>query len=148
MNWILLVMGAILSVVAAVIAGGLLLPATYEAQRVMLLRASPETVRKAVRQAADWPVWMSLTRTPQVHEATERVTLALLTDDQQVASRVELQLKADGTGTRVTAVDRGRVSNPVARLLRHYVTGPYTTLDATLRGLAESLGEPAEFIGS
>lgn len=149
MNWILLVMGAIVSIVAAVLVGGLLVPATYEAQRTLVVRASVGTVQRALLALAQWPVWMELARTPQVETSTEAVVnVSVWTDDQQRASTLRFMLDARPDGTLVTVSDRGSVSNPVARLLRHYVTGHHATADATLRALAEALGERAEIGGA
>lgn len=144
MNWILLVMGAIVSIVAAVIVGGLLVPATYDASRTLVVRAKPAAVQRTLLELAQWPVWMALARTPQVETSTEAiVNVSVWTDDQQRASTLRFVIDATPEGTRVTVSDRGTVANPVSRLLRHYVTGHHATADATLRALADALGESA-----
>lgn len=149
MNWILLVMGAIVSVVVAVLVAGFLVPGTYETTRALQLRADWRTVRAALIELAQWPLWMELTRTPRVETSTEQlVNVSVWTDDQQQASTLRFVLDPSVGGTRVVLHERGTISNPVSRLLRHYVTGHHGPAEATLRALAESLNEPATFVSA
>lgn len=147
MNWILLVMGAIVSIVAAVIVGGLLLPAAYESSRALVVRAPVSTVHRALLDLPQWPVWMELARTPRVETSTDRlVNASVWTDDQQQVSALRFLIDPQPDGTRITVNDRGVVANPVARLLRQYVTGHHGTADALLRALATTLDERADIV--
>lgn len=147
MNWILLVMGAIVSVVAAVLVGGSMLPAAYEAKRVLRLTAGAADVQGSLRGVADWPVWMELTRTPQIErDEPSSIVVGMTNDDQQRVGTLQFALASRDGGTVVTATDKGTVSNPVSRLLRHYALGQHATVDAVLRALAEQLGESVEFV--
>jgi hypothetical protein len=145
MNWILLVMGAIVSIGAAVLVAGFLVPGTYETTRTLQLRTDWRTVRGALLELAQWPLWMELTRTPRVETSTEQlVNVSLWTDDQQQSSTLRFVLDPSDGGTRVVLHERGTITNPVSRLLRHYVTGHAGPAEATLRALAEALNEPAQ----
>lgn len=147
MNWILLVMGAIVSVVAAVLVGGSMLPAAYEAKRAMRLHASAGDVQSALRGVADWPVWMELTRTPQIErDEPSSMVVGMTNDDQQRVGTLQFALASRDGVTVVTATDKGTVSNPVSRLLRHYALGQHATVDAVLRALATEIGESPEFL--
>jgi hypothetical protein len=144
MNWILLVMGAIVSVVAAVLVAGLLVPASYATARAIVLRADLRTTRAALLDLAQWPVWMELARTPRLETSTDVVvSVTVWTDDQQQAGALQFVLEPFNQGTRVVVRDRGTISNPVSRLLRHYVTGHAGTADALLRALADALNDDA-----
>lgn len=147
MNWILLVMGAIVSVVAAVLVGGSMLPAAYEAKRAMRLPKSADEVQSALRGVANWSVWMDLTRTPHIErDEPSSMLVGMTNDDQQRIGTLQFALASRDGGTVVTATDTGTVSNPVSRLLRHYALGQHATVDAVLRALASELGESAEFL--
>lgn len=143
MYWILLVMGAAVSVVTAVIIGGLLVPATYTVRRHAAVAAPPASVLAALRVLASWPVWMALGRTAEpVDEATNErvVTVAVLDDDRREIAQLTLTVAAQGRGSLIEATETGRVGNPVVRLLRHYVTGHHAVADAVLQAIAAQAG--------
>lgn len=154
MYWILLVMGAMVSVVTAVLVGGLLVPATFTVRRAVTLRAAPATAQAALAELAAWPVWMTLTRTPRLdgdvmQASGPGMAVGVLDDDGAEIARLTLHLARDDAGTVVHATECGRVRNPVARLLRHYGTGHHGVTDAVLRALAARVGDPdAEIRGA
>jgi hypothetical protein len=139
MYWILLAMGAIVSIVAAVIVGGLLVPRRYAVTRRLTLSASPARVRAALASVAAWPLWMEQARTPAAD--ADASTIRVLDDDGSESARIVIALQEAGGGTRVDASESGDVANPATRLLRQYVTGHAALLTAVLRTLAEQVDE-------
>jgi hypothetical protein len=142
MNWILLIMGMVVSVVTAVLVGGFLVPRQYRVARTTNLPVPAERVWEKLATVAEWPLWMERARTVQLTERTPPTLLrfALLDDARAPQAQLRVALTVVADGVRVDAQEEGQLVNPVVRLFRHYVTGHAGTLEALLQTLAADLG--------
>lgn len=167
MGIVLFVMGTIVSIVIALLVGGLLLPRTHTVARVMRLRAAPETVWSLIADPAGYPAWrdtmssvdMDGTAPLRWREygddgalAFEAVTVhaphefkARVIDDD-VARQAErcFSLTPDGDGTHVLYQEQSSVNNPIARFVFRYIMRRTGAMDRTLSALATALNERAQ----
>jgi uncharacterized protein YndB with AHSA1/START domain len=146
---------------------GARLPVEHVASRSLRLRQPPEAVWALVSDAGSHPAWAAgvarverlpdrngheawrqhMGRNSFVLETTEsdppRRLVRTIGDDHTMFSgswTYEIARDADGCTVRLT--ERGRVSNPMARGMMHYVFGEETYLKKHLASIARKFGEP------
>ena len=166
MYWILLVMGALVAVVAALIAGGLTTPRAHVVARTVVLRAPLELVWTTIRAVdgyASWrpeltesvastgddgEEWRESTRTRSMRlgvvrdEPPHRFAMRILDDDLPVTGEWEWVLESTDGGTRVTLAERGEIGNPIVRFTTAHMRGYTKNIDGMLMALAAKLGDP------
>jgi uncharacterized protein YndB with AHSA1/START domain len=153
--------------VLTMVVGGLLLPERYEISRRLVLSRTPEAVWAALTDSAAmrrWrtdlielqrlddrnghPAWREIRDDgvgvvveivawdPPVHLALHR------SPERDEPMEWEYTLERAPEGVAVTALERGRISNPVRRFMVQFLAGARGTLDHQLAGLAAYFDEP------
>lgn len=162
MYWILVVMGLIVAIVAAMIVGGLVTPREHVATRQRLYRASPERVWTAIRDVERYAEWredmidVELVAGREGEPAAQwreissggTVTFGILSDEPPVrmtARVMDDDLAWGGTwtwdvspapdGATLTITERGHVDNPIFRFIGTHFIGFTGSLDKYLRAL-------------
>jgi hypothetical protein len=149
MYWILLVMGAIVSLVTAVLLGGAMIPRAYRATRIMTVggdgHRDAATIWRALDRIGEWPLWTEQARTVSIADAASPSPLRLRVhgDDGAVRAEIVLSVTPGAAGVEVRATEEGAIANPALRLWRHYVAGHAELVTALLRALGEQIGEAA-----
>lgn len=168
MYWILFVMATLVSLVLAVVVGGLATPRKHIATRVITLKAPPETVFAIIHDVASYPDWRDDIHSVHVdvrndatmrwtevgtngsvtYEATSdhppfHFTARIADQDLNYSGEWRYTLTPAGTGTRVSIAEHGEVGNPIFRFIGTHIMGFTRSIDAYLRNLALQLGERA-----
>lgn len=143
MNWILLVLAAIASLVMAMLVGGLLVPARVEISRSLDLATPPEDVWRLIHAVEQIPHWCPALPTLIVTDAAapDRLALRLVGDSQEVVGDWKVLVEVHEGRTRLTVFESSVTSNPLLRFLRNF-GGRTTRVDRLLRATATQLGEP------
>lgn len=169
MYWILLVMGLLVSLVAAAIVGGLATPRKYVAARALTLRAAPERVWALIRTVKAYPDWReeimsveefsgndprpawteigrqkSLSYVAATDEPPHRFTARILDDDLGYSAEWQFVVTPSASGSRLVITEHGEVGNPVFRFVRAHLLGHTGSIDNYLRDVALELGELAK----
>ncbi|MBL0938477.1 MAG: hypothetical protein IBJ03_06270 [Gemmatimonadaceae bacterium] len=154
MNWILLIMGTIVAVVAALIFGGMLAPKRHRVERGIRLSVPPDEAWPTVRQVDGPPLWCASLPNMRVVEEEEAVRLRLevLNDDEAVVGLWQVALlplneqgniAADVSTPAVTTLlvitEQTDGGNPVLRLVRSVGTHSMR-VDGFLEAVAQQLG--------
>lgn len=166
MFWILLVMGLIVSLIAAMVVGGMVTPRKHVAGRVLQLQASPETVWEKISNVANYAEWRddvmsvdartdsnsvltwteigsnSLSYAAVTNEPPHRFTSRITDEDLGYSGEWQFVLTPSGSGTRLTITEHGEVPNPVMRFIGSLM-GHAGSIERYMRHLALSLGERA-----
>jgi uncharacterized protein YndB with AHSA1/START domain len=153
---ILLVLGAIVVVILAVIAFGYALPVAHVATREAQLAAPPERVFEALTNVQEFPKWRSdvqsveiVSRVPRLqwreHGDNGPITFEMLRSEParglvtRIADRTlpfggswTFTLQPDGSGTRLTITENGEVYNPLFRVMSRFVFGHTATIERYL----------------
>jgi hypothetical protein len=148
MNWILLVMAAIASVVLALILGGLASTRTRSAAREVRLRAAITDVWALVRTINDTPAWCpDLPPMTVLEETRPRLLKTAVLDDTGAPVGTWLVAMSErDEGTQLSIAESVDVANPVQRFLRSF-GNEAQRLDEFLRALGAQLGEPDVDVG-
>lgn len=157
MNWILLIMGTIVAVVAALILGGLMAPRRHRVVRGIRLPVAPDAAWPLVRQVDGPPLWCASLPNMRVQDEKEFVQLRLdvLDDDDIVVGEWQLALlpldaagripqdgATDAEATLLVLAEQTDIGNPVVRLVRS--VGQHSDrADRFLEAVAQQLGSNA-----
>lgn len=158
-------MALIVSVVLAVLVGGLATPRKHTAARTITLRATPDVVWALVHNVKEYPrwrddiqsvelaagndsrlVWTEIGRTKSVSYRAEideppmRFSSRIMDEDLGYSGEWQYILSPLDGGTRVTITEIGEVSNPVFRFFGNFL-GHTSAIDAFLSDLAAELRE-------
>lgn len=164
---ILLVMGAVVATVVAVLAGGLLLPSRHVVQRARHLSVPLDVAWRRVADPARYAEWQRQVRSVDVLaaqplrwreftiegafaweaivvEAPHRFVATSIDDDVQRRPERTVDLVASDGGTRVTCTETTLHANPITRFVYRYLLRPEPAIDALLDDLAAAgLSPPA-----
>lgn len=168
MYWILFVMATLVSVVIAMVVGGLATPRRHTASRTILLPKTPAAkVWETVRNVSAYPDWRddiqsiefasdsselawteysrqgAVSYRATVDEPPSRFTALITDDDLPYSGEWQYSLSSVGEGTRVVITEQGEVGNPIFRFFGAHILGYTRTIDAYLRDLAVQLNEQA-----
>ena len=152
MNWILLVMATIASVMVAMLIGGAMAPRTRTSVRTLLAARPVSDVYARVREADGPPRWCAELPTMRVsaEQAPHELTFTLLNDDGAEMGRWQITVGAhndtsNGTPeqTRVTIIESVTVNNLVLRFLRS-LGGNGARPQRFLEAVAHQLDVPAD----
>jgi hypothetical protein len=148
MNWILLVMAAIVAVVGALVLGGLVSPRTRLVSREVRLRAPLDTVWRLLCTVEETPAWCpELPNMTVVQEEPRQLRrLQLLDDAGEPVGEWTLVSSARDGGTQLSVAEVVVLRNPIQRFLRSFGSGT-ARVDGFLRALATQVGEPDVMIG-
>jgi hypothetical protein len=142
MYWILFIMAAMVAVVVAAIAGGLVLPADHKVLATRTLSAPNEQVIALAADVDRWPEFSAdfdARPLTLVERSADTVTVALVDDSAALAARWTVVATSDGATTRVRVTQQGRIGNPIVRLATH-LRGPARLANAIADGLARASG--------
>jgi uncharacterized protein YndB with AHSA1/START domain len=157
---------AIVVLLAAITVIGAMLPREHRATGTAEFRRDPRTVWSVLTDfpaLAAWmpgvtqvapaapadghPRWAMTTEegrmTIEVVEVTppRRLVTRIVGDELPFGGTWTYNLSPTATGTRLTIVEDGWISNPLYRFFARYVFGLSTTIDRSLRALGRRLGE-------
>jgi hypothetical protein len=161
MKTTLIVVAIILTLFAAVIVAGLLLPRTSEASRSVLLPATPDKAFAKVADAAGQSSWRSDIGSIEM-AADGKSWVENTRDGDRITFRLEEsapnerfsisyasargfsgewtgRFTAEGTGTRLEVTERVTIPNPVFRLIGRILAPPGSHTDLHLADLARAL---------
>jgi hypothetical protein len=165
-KWILIVAGALVSLVLLVVLVGSLLPVSHVASRAAEFRQSPDTLWRAITDVAAYPRWRSGIAGVQVlaevdghqrwvedegrqrvaFEATEsdpprRLVVRIADGNLPFGGSWTYVLTPTDSGTRLGITENGEVYNPLFRFLSRFVFGHTATIDGYLQSLGTRFGE-------
>jgi hypothetical protein len=164
MKWVLLTVGVLALIVAAMVIIGLLLPRDHVASTTTHINAPPDSVWRPLVEVSEYPRWRPGVRSVDVlstegalrwREHTGDGAIAFERSEEQrprhlVTRIVDETLPFGGTwtydlapeadGTRLTITERGYVINPLFRFLSRFVFGHHRTQEEFLRGLGRRFG--------
>ena len=159
----LLVLGALVVLLLAVIAFGYALPVAHVATREAQLAAPPDRVFAALDGVEDYPRWRSDVESVEIVARTPRlqwrengdngtITFELEGRDppRQMVTRIAdrtlpfggtwtFALQPSGSGTRLTITENGEVYNPLFRVMSRFVFGHTATIEKYLEDLTAYL---------
>lgn len=166
MYWILLIMALLVSIVVAILVGGLATPRHHVASRTLLVRAAPLAVWEIVRNVANYPDWRddiysvtiasdndgqlrwtevgrqrSVSYVATMDEAPHRFSSQITDEDLGYSGEWQYVLTPTDSGTRVTITESGQVGNPIFRFFGTHFVGYTRRIDTFLTELALHLGE-------
>lgn len=142
MNWILVVMGVIASIILAMLIGGLMAPARLDITRAIRIAARRDEVWRVVRgvqQIPDWAPQLPALEVTQ-EDMPSTLTVRLRNDSQELVGEWRLRLEVAGDGTDLSVFESSVTSNPIARFLRSF-RNRNLRVDGFLGGVAEQLGD-------
>lgn len=163
---VLLVMSAVVAMVTAVVAGGLLLPARHVITREREVNASPDSVWARVAAPTTYATWQrhvrrieSLTESPMRWreftvdgaftwqctdaQAPHRFVARVIDDDVQRQTERAVALEPTGNGTRIRCTEAAVHANPIPRFVYRYLLRPEPQLDALLDDLVRTIDAAA-----
>ena len=164
-----MIMALLVSLVIAIIVGGLATPRKHVASRSIVLKAPPHAVWPIIRTVANYPSWRddvlsvhvdaatasetrwtevssggSVTYVAVVDEAPLRFTARIADQDLSYSGEWQYTLYPNDAGTRVVIAEVGEVGNPLFRFFGTHFIGFTRSIDAYLTNLALQLGEHAK----
>ncbi|MEO8578200.1 MAG: SRPBCC family protein [Gemmatimonadales bacterium] len=165
MRIILIVLGILVAMAAAVYAIGMTLPQDHVASRTTHLSAPPETVWSLISDYARYPEWRKdvtsvekvesggaptwrevsgsdrMTYEAVVWEAPTHLIAQIADKGLPFGGSWDYRLEPDGAGTRITIRENGEVYNPLFRFVSKYIMGHTATIDKYLKSLSARLGD-------
>lgn len=167
MQWILLLLGALVALFLVLVIAGFLLPRNHRATSWIELKRPPSEVWPVVRDLGQvpsfWPEIKAAERKPDRdgHEAWSQTMkngfeIPLEIDEDQPPNRLVTRIATAGKtpfggswiyeiaaapgGSRIILTEDGWVDNPIFRVMSR-IMGYHTTLDSYLRALGKKFGE-------
>lgn len=169
MFWLLLVMALVVSIVLAILVGGVATPRRHTASRSIVLNAAPERVWSLIRDVTNYPDWResiqnvrvldsgdaqtawtevglqkSVSYVAEADEPPRRFVARIADEDLGYAGEWEYVVTAAGDGSRLSITERGQVGNIVLRFFQTHLFGHTRTIDAYLRDVASAVGERSQ----
>jgi uncharacterized protein YndB with AHSA1/START domain len=169
MKWVLIVMGSFAALFAVMAIIGLFVARGHRATSTILLRQSPDSIWKVVRDLGNipswWPAMQTVERLPDRdgHEVWRQkmsgFEVPIIVQESSPPTRLvteidpaargafggtwTYELTAESAGTRVSVTEAGWISNPIFRFMSRFLLGYYGSLDKYLQALAARFGEKA-----
>jgi uncharacterized protein YndB with AHSA1/START domain len=164
MRWLLIVIGVLVAVVAAVVVIGMTLPQNHTAARTAYLPAAPDSVWNLITAVERYPSWRKDVTTVESMPGTpaltwretaggDRITYEATTVERpsHFVTRIadkglpfggswDYRLQPEGQGTAVTITEHGEVYNPLFRFVSRYMMGHTASIDRYLTALAATTG--------
>lgn len=167
-RWTLIVVGVLIAIPAITIAVGIFLPRDHVAAMAIELAAPPGRVWEVVSDFQNTPTWRADITAVRMdpagsgpvrftesssqgdipfeivsQEPPTRQVVRVVDDDQPFGGTWTWELQPDGTGTRLSLIEKGFIKNPLFRVISSLFFRPTDSIDAYLRSLAAKLGETA-----
>ena len=174
MKWIVFVFGGLLGLIALMALIGAFVSRDHRATSTVMLRQSPDSVWKVVRDfgniTAWWPAMEKAERLPDRdgHEVWRQkmsgfdVPIIVLESSppRRLVTQIDptaggafggtwtYQLTPDSGGTRISVTEGGWISNPIFRFMSRFLFGYYGSLDKYLEALGMRFGETVQPVHS
>ena len=174
MKWIVFVFGGLLGLIALMALIGAFVSRDHRATSTVMLRQSPDSVWKVVRDfgniTAWWPAMEKAERLPDRdgHEVWRQkmsgfdVPIIVLESSppRRLVTQIDptaggafggtwtYQLTPDSGGTRISVTEGGWISNPIFRFMSRFLFGYYGSLDKYLKALGVRFGETVQPVHS
>ncbi len=163
MGIVIFVMGAVVAIFVAMLAGGLMLPARSAHTRTVRLRSTPDAVWSLIADPDGYPAWQDAVSSVDIdgraplrwREYTDDGSTAFeaatvqppiefaahsLGDDASRRTERSFVLQDEDGNTVLTYTEHSNTPNPIARFIGRYVTRNRTSADRLLSELANALG--------
>lgn len=162
-------MALVVSMVLAVVVGGLVTPRRHTAARSIVLNAAPERVWSLIRDVTNYPDWResirdvralgnsdaqaawtevglqkSVSYVAEADEPPRRFVARIVDEDLGYLEEWEYVVTATGLGSRLTITERGEVGNLAFRFFQTHLFGHTRSIDAYLRDVASAVGERSQ----
>lgn len=167
MKWLLIVVGALVVLVAFVIAIGAMLPKNHLASRSAHFQQAPQAIWDAITGPPDWrPTVRSFEQLPprdghrrwkeidkhgqaiayeSVEESPPRRLVTRIADPKlPFGGTWTHEIVAEANGSRLTITEAGEIYNPIFRFVSRFVLGYGATTEAYMKALHAKFGEKAE----
>lgn len=170
MKWVLVVMGVLAALFAAMAIIGLFVSRAHRATSSVSLRQPVDSVWKIVRDIGGGPSWWpAIKRVERLPDrdgrevwrqkmsgfdvpiiVLEAVPLRKLVTQIDPKARAAFggtwtyELAPDGTGTHISVTEAGWIGNPVFRFMSRFLFGYYGSLDGYLKALGKRFGETVQ----
>jgi uncharacterized protein YndB with AHSA1/START domain len=157
--------GVLAAIVLVIVLVGWMLPVAHVASGSVRLARPSEEIHAIVSDVASYPAWWAdmtqiemlppvdgrtrfrqfMGADPVIVEVLEsvpptRFVTRIADPDQPFGGTWTLEIAPDGTGSRLTVIERGEVYNPVFRFVSRFVFGHTATIDSFLRALQRKAG--------
>jgi uncharacterized protein YndB with AHSA1/START domain len=159
---VILVLGALVALILAVVAFGYALPVAHVVTRETELAATPERVFAALMDVEAYPKWRSDVKEVEIvaraplrwREKGSNDTIAFealeVDGPKRLVTRITdktlpfggswtFALQPAGAGTRLSVTENGEVYNPLIRVMSRYVFGHTATIEQYLADLQKYL---------
>ena len=164
MKWVLIAVGVLIVVVAAVAVIGAMLPKNHLASRTSHFRQPPQAIWDVVTGPPDWRpdirsseklgprdgrrAWREIDKNGQaivyesVEETPPRRLVTRIADPKLPFGGMWTQEIVQGSsGCQLTITEAGEIYNPIFRFMARFVFGYSGTIDAYLKALHAKLGD-------
>jgi len=164
MQWLLIIVGAIVALIILVVVIGLLLPKAHRVSRTIRLQQNPQMVFETIRDWKSYPAWrqgvsvqewtgpngatgwvekMNRMEIPlQILESSSNKLVTKIADPKlPFGGTWTYEVQPDGTGSAVTITEDGEVYNPIFRFVSKFIMGHKSTLNGYLRALGKKFGQ-------
>jgi hypothetical protein len=167
MKWILIVVGVLAVVVAAVAIIGLMLPKNHLASRSSHFKQAPQAIWDAITGPPDWRpdirsfeklpprdghrCWKEIDKHGQAiaYESVEetephRLVTKIADPKLPFGGTWTFEIEPEKNGSQVAITEAGEIYNPIFRFMSRFVLGYSGSIDAYLKALHAKFGETAE----
>lgn len=134
MKIVLIILGAIVVLIAAIAAIGAMLPKQHTATRSAVVRKPAADVYRKIRELASTPEYEIV-----LDEPPRRLISRVADKSLPYSGSWTYDLEQVPEGTRVTITENGEVPNPIFRFLSKYVFGHTSTMETYLSDLQQKL---------
>ena len=165
-KWILIVVGALVGIVAAVLLIGALVPESHVASRVARYDQPPEAIWTAITDFEEFPSWRSSVDTVEalerpdgktawvenggfgpmpmaVEETTppRRLVLRIADPELPFGGSWTYEISPSNGGSSLTITEAGQITSPLFRFMSRFVFGYTATMETYLIDLGNKFGE-------
>ena len=167
MKWVLIAVGVLIVVVAAVAVIGAMLPKNHLASRTSHFRQPPQAIWDVITGPPDWRpdirsseklgprdghrAWKEIDKNGQaiVYESVEetpprRLVTRIADPKLPFGGMWTHEIVQDSSGCQLTITEAGEIYNPIFRFMARFVFGHNGTIDTYLKALHAKFGEAAE----
>ena len=167
MKWVLIAVGILIVVVAAVAIVGAMLPKNHLASRSSHFRQPPQTIWDVITGPPDWRQdirgseklaprdgrrsWKEIDKhgqaiTYETIEETPPYRLVTKIADPKLpfGGTWTFEIEPEPTGCQVAITEAGEIYNPIFRFMSRFVFGYSGSIETYLKGLHAKFGETAE----
>lgn len=165
MRIVLIVLGILAALIAAVLVIGMALPQNHTASRTARLSASPDTIWPLITDFTRYPEWRKdvtsvervesrgapswrelsggdrMTYEAVVWEAPSHLVTHIADKGLPFGGSWDYRLIPAGAGTQITITENGEVYNPLFRFVSRFVMGHTATIDKYLADLSAKVGD-------